>query len=127
MPHIQCLSANFIICNPQNVIYVLTRSEYQLQYVGHTSNALQIRIRRHLQMRNNRRAGNTSAPTKHFSQGHQGEASAFSFVGLEKVSCPSRGGDIKRRSLAREVFWICTPGARVRAGLSIRQVILYQY
>lgn len=102
----------YINCNTKNVIYMIVCQECQLKYSGHTTNALKVRIRRHLCDATSPIAVNMSAASRHFATAHCGKTSGFTFLGLEKVFCPKRGEDIKRKLLAREAFWIITLGTR---------------
>lgn len=73
-------------------------------YVGKTLRALRTRISEH---RNNVRTGDERNPVAaHFKQaGHN--VSALRYVGVEKWrEKPHRGGDLEKRLLKRETFWI---------------------
>lgn len=113
-------------CNSKNIIYLLNCCQCQLQYVGCTSNPLKVRIRQHLSDVLNPMALGLSATSRHFVCFYMGDLSSFLFLGIERVSCHSRGGNMKQRLLKRKAFWMLTLGTRVPVGLNIRQDLRYQ-
>lgn len=117
---------NYINCNSKNIISLFTCEECQLQYFGCTSNALKIRIRWHLLDATKELALNVSAASRHFSLVHGGDTSRFTFSGIESVTQTIRGGDMIRKLLPREAFWIFTLGTRAPMGMNIRQDLFYQ-
>lgn len=117
---------NYINCNSKNVPYTIICTQCNCQYIGCTSNALKIRIRRHLSDVTNPSSLNVSAASRHFISVHNRDVSHFKFMGIEKVQNNGRGGDIKQKLLMREAFWILTLGTRAPDGLNIRQDLRYQ-
>lgn len=91
-----------ITCASTHVIYLI-RCPCGLAYVGKTSRQLRIRICEH---RSNIRTGDMRSPiASHFRQmGHN--VSVLKYIGIEKVTKPSRGGDYENKLLQRECFWI---------------------
>lgn len=85
----------YINCNSNNVIYVINCEECRLQYVGHTTQNLKCRIRKHISDVPQASARNVSAASQHFFSIHNNSISSLSVTGVEKVSLPIRGGDIK--------------------------------
>lgn len=85
-----------------NVIYMLT-CPCGLSYIGKTHRSLKTRISEH---RSNIRTGETKNPVAaHFVQaGHP--FSSLRYIGIEMVKMSCRGGDIERKLLQRESFWI---------------------
>ena len=71
--------------------------------MGKTNRALRTRISEH---RSNIRCGDERNPVAlHFKQaGHN--ISTLRYVGIEKVEKPPRGGNVERRLLQREMFYI---------------------
>ena len=74
-----------------------------LAYIGKTSRALKTRISEH---RNNIRNHDQKSPVAvHFST-FKHSVSTLSYVGIEHVQLPRRGGDINTLLLKRELHWI---------------------
>lgn len=91
-----------ITCNTKNVIYLLRCPCYKI-YCGKTSRSLKIRIGEHKSAI--RRKDITSPVAKHFAEnGHS--VDQLQCIGIEKISQPRRGGDLDRKLLQREAFWI---------------------
>lgn len=118
---------SYINCNTRNVVYSIECKSCHLQYIGHTSNPLKTRIRRHLSDITNLTAVGISAASKHFVVAHGGDVKDFIYRGIEKVHMPKRGGDIIKKLYSREAYWILTLNSRSPLGLNVRQDILYQY
>lgn len=70
---------SLINCNTKFVIYLITCSICNIQYVGCTTNSLKIRICRHLLDINRELALNVSTISRHFQQCHSGDNSYFKF------------------------------------------------
>lgn len=94
-------------------MYVITCVRCHLQYVGCTSNALKIHIRRNLSDISSSTTVNLSAASKHFATVHEGDVTYFRFTGIEKVTRHSRDGDMRNLLFMQEAFWIFTLGTRV--------------
>lgn len=118
---------SYINCNSKYVIYVITCNICKIQYVGCTTTPLKVRIRRHLSDVRKPLAINISMVSRHFIQSHAGDTSSLSFVGLERIFKPVRGGDRRKTLLLRESMWILTLDTRIPRGLNIRQDTMLQY
>lgn len=118
---------DFINCSTKNTIYVISCTECHLQYVGCSSTELKVRIRRHLSDIANVNSVNVSAASRHFISNHNREVTAFKFMGVEKVSVGYRGGNMKKKLLIREAFWMFMLNSRHPDGLNVRQDLRYQY
>ena len=91
-----------ILCKTTNVIYML-KCPCGLAYIGKTSRALKTRISEH---RSNIRNHDKKSPVAvHFST-LKHSVSTLSYVALEHVQLPRRGGDINSLLLKRELYWI---------------------
>lgn len=119
--------SSFINCNTKNTIYVILCNTCMVQYVGCSSTELKVRIRRHLSDITNTAAVNVSAASRHFIQIHDRDISSFKCTDIEKVILNHRGGDLKKKLLIREAFWIFSLNTRIPQGLNIRQDLWYQY
>lgn len=89
---------SYINCNTKYVIYLISCTECNIQYVGCTKNALKIRIRRHLSDVNKAMALNVSSASRHFQQVHNNNLTSFKFMGIERVSRPIRGGRLAQET-----------------------------
>lgn len=118
---------NNINCNSKNVLYLVICTHCKLWYVGCTSNSLKTRIRRHLSDSVNDNAFNISAVSRHLKFVHFGDLTHFSFTGIKKVVCNIRGGDLRKKLLFREAFWIFKLATRMPEGLNVRQDLLYNF
>lgn len=118
---------SFINCNTKNTIYMIFCEYCKLQYIGCSSTELKVRVRRHLSDIENVSAVNISAASRHFVEVHERDTTYFKFMAIERVTPNHRGGDIRKKLLIREAFWIFTLGTRVPQGLNIRQDLRYQY
>lgn len=76
---------SYLICNTVNVVYLISCTACNTQYVGCTKNALKICIHRHLSDINKTLALNVSSVSKHFQQVHAGDTTSFKFIGIERV------------------------------------------
>lgn len=114
---------NFINCNSRFVIYSRTGNSCNLQYVGSTSTPLKVGIRKHLSDINRPLAVNISTVSRCFLHTHAVNTLSFTFVGIDKVSKPIRGGDHRKKLLSRESLWIFNLGSRIPCGLNIKQDI----
>lgn len=118
---------SFMNCNTKNTVYTIYCEACKRQYIGCSSTELKIRIRRHLSDIENLTAVNISAASRHFTEVHNRDTSHFRFMAIERVTPNHRGGDLKKKLLIREAFWIFTLGTRVPQGLNIQQDLRYQY
>ena len=91
-----------ITCSSTHVIYII-RCQCGLTYVGKTSRELRTRISEH---RSRIRNGDERSPVAaHFkAAGHN--LNTFRYLGVEKVERSRRGGDIEKKLLQRETYWI---------------------
>lgn len=105
---------------------MITCIECNIQYIGCTSNALKIRIRRHLSDISNPNMVNVSAASKHFISEHDRNPAGFRFAGIEKVHMPSRGGDRKKKLFKRESYWIFSLDTRAPRVMNTRQDLRLQ-
>lgn len=69
---------------------------------------------------------NMSAVSRHFSLGHSGNTSSMSFIGIERIERPIRGGDFQKKIFSRKSKWIFNLGTRSSKELNLRQDIRYQ-
>lgn len=114
-------------CNSYNVIYVIGCESCKLQYVGHTTQKLKERIRKHLSDVPYALTRNISAASQHFAAKDSGNINSCSVVAIEKVSLPIRGGDIKRKLLNRETFWMHQLQSISPLGLNLKQDMILLY
>lgn len=119
--------SQYINCNSNNVIYVINCEICKLQYVGHTSQKLKERIRKHLSDVPHARTRNVSAVSQHFAAKHDGALDMCSVIVIERVSLPVRGEDIKRKPLKRETFWVHRLQTIFPLGLNLKQDIILLY
>lgn len=119
--------ASYINCNTKYVIYGITCIACNVQYVGCTSNMLEIRIRRHLSDARNTAIVNKSMASWHFTQQHHDDTSHFRFSGIEQVFRPIRGGDNAIKLLSHESWWIFRLNNQSPHSLNNRYDIIYQY
>lgn len=91
-----------ISCGSTHVVYCI-RCPCGLAYIGKTSRELRTRISEH---RSKIRAGDERSPVAaHFKQaGHN--VSALRYHGVERVERKRRGGDLEKRLLQQETYWI---------------------
>ncbi len=105
-----------IDCLSRNVIYLITCTRCNIQYVGQTSRPLKIRINEH---KSNIRCGKNTSVSNHFnSSPHRPDD--FVVTGLEKVKLPETmsDSDKTRQLLHRESFWIYTLRTNKPTGLN---------
>lgn len=114
-------------CNSSNIIYVIGCEKCKLQYVGHTSQKLKERIRKHLSDVPFALTRNISAASQHFAAKHVGSLDSCSVTAIEKVSLPTRGGDLKRKLLNRETFWMHRLQTISPLGLNLKQDMILLY
>lgn len=119
--------SQYINCNSCNVIYVINCNSCRLQYVGYTSQKLKCRIRKHLSDVPHAGLRNVSAASQHFFSVHNQSVSSFSVIGVEKVFPPTRGGDMIRKLLNRETFWMFRLQSTFPTGLNLRQDMILHY
>ncbi len=48
------------------------------------------------------------ATEKHYAEANHGSPSSLNVCGIEKVTIPTRGGDVLEEVAQREMFWINT-------------------
>ena len=96
---------DFINCNTTHVIYML-KCPCGKVYVGQTKRNLKVRIAEHKAAIRN---GNMEyAIARHYKERNHGSTASLKFMGIEKVTMPPRGGDMKKLLLQREAYWIFT-------------------
>ena len=106
---------HFINCNTTHVVYML-KCPCSKIYIGQTKRNLKIRIAEHKAAI---RHGNMDyAIARHYKERCHGSAATLKFIGLEKVTLPPRGGDMKKLLLQRESFWIFTLNSMEPNGLN---------
>ena len=94
-----------ISCKTEGIIYMIRCERCNMAYIGKSTRALKTRITEH---RSAIRRKDPSSPVAvHFaSPGH--DESSFSYMGIEAVKRPRRGGDLDNLLLKRELFWLFT-------------------
>lgn len=117
----------YINCNTRYVVYLITCKVCNIQYVGCTTTALKTRIKRHLSDVNRTLAVGLSMVSRHCQQIHGGSTSSIIFSGIEKVSRPLRGSDLRKKLLNRETFCIYHLNTWSPNGLNIKQDRMYIY
>lgn len=94
---------HFVNCHTRGVVYLM-RCECQAFYVGKTKQELQKRVNQHL---TSMEMGNFYVPLgRHVTQIHQYKMPKVSFVALDRIHIPIRGGDWNKTLLQREARWI---------------------
>lgn len=88
--------------------------------MGHTSQTLKCRIRKHISDIPHAKVRNVSSASLHFSAIHAGSIECLAVQGIERVYPPIRGGDFKRKLLNRETFWMFRLQTLFPAGLNRR-------
>lgn len=117
----------YMNCNTKNLIYIINCVACRKQYVGCTTNAFKTRIRKHLSDAKPGLNLNVSTASKHFSKVHGGDTSHFKCMAIEKVDPPIRGGDLHKKILARESYWIFELQTRTPLGFNKKYDILCHY
>lgn len=79
-------------CNSKMVVYLVTCTSCNIQYVGCTTRKLKRRISEHTSAVVNERQTNVSNAARHFIQVHDRDLSSLKVQGVEKVSPHPRGG-----------------------------------
>ena len=75
-----------------------------LAYIGQTKRPLKVRIGEH---KTAIRTKNLEyAMARHYLQANHGSPASLKFWGIERITAPSRGGDIINKLLRREAHWI---------------------
>lgn len=93
----------FITCSTVNVVYLLT-CPCGLQYVGRTVRPLQVWLNEHI---GNIRRGFKGHPvSKHYLDVHWQNPKGTSFVGIDRLKLPWRGGPEWRAISKLEMEWI---------------------
>ena len=106
---------SFINCNSTHVVYLL-KCPCGMAYIGQTKRPLKIRIGEH---KTAIRTGNLEyAMARHYKQANHGSPASLRFWGIEKVSSSARGGDIIKKLLRREAYWIYTLNTLEPSGLN---------
>ncbi|CAH2324294.1 Hypothetical predicted protein, partial [Pelobates cultripes] len=95
---------NFFNCQSKGLIYLLSCSCKKL-YVGKTFRMFKLRIREHVNSVNPTRQIDTPI-SKHLKLHHGGSSEGIRFSGIERVTLGPRGGDLDKKLLQRESFWI---------------------
>ena len=95
--------SSFINCNSTHVVYML-KCPCGLAYIGQTKRPLKVRIGEH---KTAIRTKNLEyAMARHYLQANHGSPASLKFWGIERITAPSRGGDIINKLLRREAHWI---------------------
>lgn len=115
---------SYINCNTKWVIYLISCTTCKLQYVGCTGQHLKERIRRHIYDIPYTPDRNVSAASMHFACVHGGNFETMTVQGIERVSLPIRGGDLRRLLLNQEAYWIFALKTRVPSGLNKRHDLI---
>ena len=55
---------------------------------------------------------------RHYVEASHGSVASLKFIGIEKITIPLRGGDIIKKLLQREAFWIYTLNAASAGGVN---------
>lgn len=76
---------HYINCNSNNVICVINCEECKMQYVGHTTQNLKNRIRKHISDVPHASIRNISAASQHFHSVHNNSTSSLSVIGIPIV------------------------------------------
>uniref|UniRef100_A0A803J6K6 GIY-YIG domain-containing protein n=1 Tax=Xenopus tropicalis TaxID=8364 RepID=A0A803J6K6_XENTR len=92
----------YLNCLSKEVVYLITCS-CGSQYVGKTVRNVSVRILEHVSAIES--GDLRSAVSKHTIEKHAGKVS-FTFQIIDKVSLQARKGDLEKRLLKREAFWI---------------------
>ena len=85
-------------------------------YIGQTKRALKVRIGEHKPAIRNKNLDYAMA--RHYVEAGHGSVASLKFIGIEKVTLPHRGGDIIRKLLQREAYWIYTLNAASAGGVN---------
>lgn len=107
--------SSLITCTSTHVIYML-KCPCGLAYIGQTKRQLKLRIAEHKTAI--RTQNMTYAMARHYKEANHGSPASLKFWGIEKIIPPPRGGDIIRKLLCREAFWIYTLGTLEPQGLN---------
>lgn len=118
---------SYINYNTKYVINWITCKRCNIQNVGCLTIAFKVRIRRHWSDAMSPSAIIMSMASCHFSQVHNGNVAFFTFMGIEKVFKPIRGGNHRKKMLSHETYWIFTFETKSPHGLNIRQNVILQY
>lgn len=78
----------------------------RLQYIGHTTQKLKCRIRKHLSDIPHSQNRNVSSVSPLFADVHGGNYRSCRVQGVKRVYLPVQGGDFKRKLLNRETLWM---------------------
>ena len=95
--------SEFITCSTVGVIYLL-KCPCGLQYVGHTTRALNVHIGEHLS--NIRRGFIGHSVSSHFRHFHHQDTSLLQVIAIEKFVPHWRGNNLKRHISRHETRWI---------------------
>lgn len=117
----------YINCNTRNIIYLITCTESQLQYVGHTTQSLKNRINKYVSDIPHSNIRNVSAASQHFHSVHDNSFQYLKVQGVERVFLPARGGDFKQKLLNRETLWMFQLGTTYPRGLNRRLDLMLHY
>ena len=84
--------------------------------MGQTKRNLKVRIGEH---KTAIRTGNLEyAMARHYKEANHGSPASLRFWGIEKIPTSSRGGDMIKRLLCREAYWIHTLNTLEPMGLN---------
>lgn len=97
-------AVQYINCN--TIFFYFYDIMYTVQYVGHTSQCLKNCIRKHLSDIPHHASCNISNASLHFAQVHSGNTESCQVQGMERVILPHHEGNMKRKLLKRETYWI---------------------
>lgn len=114
----------FINCNTKFVVYVITCTSCQVQYVGRTTRRLRDRLHDHLYNTEKEILTNVS---KHWVYTHHKDTSSLTIQGIEKIITPVRGGDRFQLLCKREVLWIFSLDTRIPRGLNFEWDVSHFY
>lgn len=114
----------YINCNSHWIIYLISCNICKIQYVGCTQQKLKERFRRHISDIPSAGSKFVSAVSKHCYVQHHGSSASLQIHGIERIKPAARGGDMRKKLLNRESYWIFILGTRVPAGLNSRQNVI---
>lgn len=107
---------SFMNCNTKHIVYVITCTLCNIQYVGRTIRRLRDCLRDHLYDISTNKNTNVA---RHWNNVHFRDTSSLAIQGMEQVTTPIRGGDRFRSLCKREVFWIFSLQTKIPSGLKL--------
>ncbi len=96
---------SFINCNTTHVVYYL-KCPCGKVYVGQTKRPLKARIAEHKAAIRNHNM--EYAIARHYVSANHGSCASLRFGAIERISPSQRGGDMIKKLLRREAYWIYT-------------------